>query len=85
MKKIIFGITSLGLGGAERVLVDLANRLSKDYDITIFMIYDGGELKKELDPKIRKVALYRKKYEELTKIDRVKASLKLIIYKKKNI
>ena len=33
------------------------------------MIYDGGELKKELDPKIRKVALYRKKYEELTKID----------------
>ena len=48
MKKIIFGITSLGLGGAERVLVDLANRLSKDYDITIFMIYDGGELKKEL-------------------------------------
>ena len=69
MKKIIFGITSLGLGGAERVLVDLANRLSKDYDITIFMIYDGGELKKELDPKIRKVALYRKKYEELTKID----------------
>ncbi len=83
MKKIIFGITSLGLGGAERVLVDLANRLSKDYDITIFMIYDGGELKKELDPKIRKVALYRKKYEELTKIDRVKASLKLIIYKKK--
>ena len=27
--------------------------------------------------------MYRKKYEELTKIDRVKASLKLIIYKKK--
>lgn len=83
MKKIIFGITSLELGGAERVLVDLANRLSSDYDITIFMIYDGGELKKELNPNIRKVALYRKKYKEFTKIERIKSSLKLIFYKNK--
>ena len=60
MKKIIFGITSLTIGGAERVLVDLANKLSENYDITIFTIYDGGELRKELNPKIRKVALYRK-------------------------
>ena len=29
MKKILFGITSLCIGGAERVLVDLANELSK--------------------------------------------------------
>ena len=27
MKKIIFGITGLTLGGAERVLVDVANSL----------------------------------------------------------
>lgn len=39
MKKILFGITSLSLGGAERVLVDIANNLCNQYDITIFTIY----------------------------------------------
>ena len=38
MKKLLFGITSLGLGGAERVLVDIANELSNKYNITIFTI-----------------------------------------------
>ena len=38
MEKIVFGITGLTLGGAERVLVDLANELSKNYEITIFTI-----------------------------------------------
>lgn len=83
MKKIIFGITSLTIGGAERVLVDLANKLSEKYEVTIFTIYDGGELKKELNSKIKKIALYRKQYKELTKIEKIKASLRLIIYKKK--
>lgn len=83
MKKIIFGITSLTIGGAERVLVDLANRLSEEYNVTIFTIYDGGELKKELNQEIKKIALYRKPYKEFSKIEKLKASLKLIIYKKK--
>lgn len=83
MKKIIFGITSLTLGGAERVLVDLANKLSEKYDVTIFTIYDGGELKKELSPSIKKIALYRKQYKDLSKLERIKASLRLIVYKKK--
>ena len=39
MKKIVFGITSLGIGGAERVLVDIANKLQNEYDITIFTLY----------------------------------------------
>ena len=46
MEKILFGITSLTLGGAERVLVDLANELSKKYEVTIFTIYANGELEK---------------------------------------
>lgn len=83
MKKIIFGITSLTIGGAERVLVDLANRLSEEYSITVFTIYDGGELKKELNSNIKKIALYRKPYKELTNIEKIKASLKLILYKKR--
>ena len=39
MKKILFVAASLRIGGMERVLVDIANELIKDYDITIFTIY----------------------------------------------
>lgn len=65
MKKILFGITSLTLGGAERVLVDLANKLCNKYDITIFTIYGNGELEKQLDAKIKLKTLYSKSYLEL--------------------
>lgn len=58
-KRICFGITKLGLGGAERVLVDITNKLVKNYDITIFTIYDGGELEKELNPNIKRISLYK--------------------------
>lgn len=53
MKKILFGITSLTLGGAERVLVDLSNALCDKYEITIFTIYAKGELEKQLNNKIK--------------------------------
>ena len=58
-KRICFGITKLGIGGAERVLVDITNELIKDYDITIFTIYGGGELEKELNPNIKRISLYK--------------------------
>ena len=51
MKKILFGITSLTLGGAEKVLVDLANELSKKYDVTILTIYAKGEFEKKIKSK----------------------------------
>ena len=57
--KICFGITKLGIGGAERVLIDIANELIKDYDITIFTIYGGGELEKELNPNIKRKSIYK--------------------------
>ena len=62
MKKIIFGITGLTLGGAERVLVDISNRLVEKYDVTIFTIYANGELEKELNPKVHLISLYNYKY-----------------------
>ena len=64
MKKIVFGITSLGIGGAERVLVDIANSLKDEYEITIFTLYGGGAFEKELDSKIKKVSLYKMPYED---------------------
>ena len=83
MKKIIFGITSLTLGGAERVLVDIANKLIEDYDITIFTIYANGELEKELNPKIHLISLYNKKYIDLNKIEKIVIALKILLTKKK--
>lgn len=68
MKKIVFGITSLGIGGAERVLVDIANSLKDEYEITIFTLYGGGAFEKELDSKIKNISLYKMPYEDMKKI-----------------
>lgn len=82
MKKILFGITSLGLGGAERVLVDLSNKLCEKYDITIFTIYAKGELEKQLDPKVKIKSLYDVRYDELSKKQKKLIPLKLFLNKK---
>ena len=83
MKKIIFGITGLTIGGAERVLVDLANKLSYDYDITIFTLYAKGELEKELNENVKLKSLYNKPYKELSKLgQKLFAPLKVLLLKK---
>lgn len=89
MKKILFGITSLTLGGAERVLVDIANQLCEKYEITIFTIYAKGELESQLNQKIKVRSLYDISYSELSKLQKyflmpVRVLLfKKIIYHKK--
>ena len=82
MKKIIFGITGLTLGGAERVIVDLANELCEKYDITLFTLYGKGEFEKELSNKVKLIKMNEKRYEELTKIEKLKISLKIMFHKK---
>ena len=43
MKKVLFLIHDLGYGGAEKVLVNLANNLDKNrFDITIKTLFDVG-------------------------------------------
>ncbi len=43
MKRVLFLIPSLGGGGAERVLVNLANNLSREkYDVTVQTLFDVG-------------------------------------------
>ena len=64
MKKVLFGITGLTVGGAERVLVDIANRLCDKYDITIFTIYGKGILQYQLNRKIKVVSLFKYKYQD---------------------
>ena len=66
MKRIVFGITSLEIGGAERVLVDLVNKIKDEYEITIFTIYGNGSLEKSLPKNIRIQSLYSTPYETMS-------------------
>lgn len=83
MKKIIFGITSLTLGGAERVLIDVANELCNRYDITIFTIYGNGDLENELNSNIKIKTLYNKRYSELTSFEKITLPFKIMLNSKK--
>ena len=82
MKKIVFGITGLTLGGAERTLVDIANRLCYRYDVTIFCLYAGGELEKELSNKIKLIHICKKRYDELSKFEQKYMALKMLFCNK---
>lgn len=54
MKKILFTAPSLSVGGMERVLITLANRLiQNEYDVTILLLDTDETLRSELDPKVR--------------------------------
>jgi glycosyltransferase involved in cell wall biosynthesis len=50
---IWFLIPSLGMGGAERTLVDLANGVSSNgFNVTVWSIIDEGDLREELDSSV---------------------------------
>lgn len=84
MKKVLFGITSLTIGGAERVLVDLTNKLQEndEFDITIFTIYSKGDFEESLNKNIKIISLFDKSYNELTKIQKKIIPLKVLLFKK---
>ena len=84
MRKILFGITGLTLGGAERVLVDIANKLSENdnCEITIFTLYGKGELEKQLSKKVKLKSIYKVKYRDLSKKQKILISLRILLNKK---
>ena len=82
MKKILFGITSLTLGGAEKVLVDLANELSKKYDVTILTIYAKGEFEKKLNSKVKLKSIYDFQFNDMSNFKKKITALKLLLFKK---
>lgn len=53
MRKVLFVIGSLQVGGAETVLVDILNNIYKEYDITLLLIEKRGELLEQLDSHIK--------------------------------
>ena len=82
MKKILFGITSLTLGGAEKVLVDLANELSKNYEVTILTIYAKGEFEKKLNSKVKLKTIYDFQFNDMSNLKKKTTALKLLLFKK---
>ena len=60
-KKILFLIPNLSHGGAERVLVNLANNLSQDkFDVTVQTLFDVGVNKQYLLPHVRYIGGWKK-------------------------
>lgn len=54
MKKVLFLIHDLGQGGAEKVLVNLVNNMDHTkFDITVMTLFDYGENKQFLHPKVK--------------------------------
>lgn len=59
--KILFLIPNLMHGGAEKVLVNLVNNMSKDkYEITVQTLFDEGIHKKNLKSHIRYKSNFKK-------------------------
>lgn len=82
LKKIIFGITTLTVGGAERTLIDIIEKIEKEFKITIFTLYGKGELEKDLPKNIEVKSLYKKSYNEFSKLNKIIISLRLLLFKK---
>lgn len=54
MKKVLFLIHALGGGGAEKVLVNLANGMDKTkYDVTIMTVVNTGIFRENINPDVK--------------------------------
>ena len=51
-KSIAFVVPSLGVGGAERVVVSLANTLIDKFDVSIYLLYNEKNIFYKLSPEI---------------------------------
>lgn len=56
MKKVVFLITNLNIGGAERVLADTVNKLP--FDVTVLTLYGKGDFEKEF--KVKRKTIFKR-------------------------
>lgn len=63
-------------------MVDTANALSKEFDITIFMIYGNGELEKSLNQNIKVKRIFEKSYKECSQLQKIIIPLKILLFQK---
>ena len=63
MKRILFFITSLAGGGAEKVLVNLVNNLDKTkYEVTLLTLFDVGINKQFLKDDVIYKSIFKKSF-----------------------
>lgn len=68
-KKVLFLIHTLGAGGAEKVLVNLVNHMSSDYDVTVMTVIDTGVFKKDLSDQITYKTMFKVPFQKSNKKD----------------
>ncbi|KQL39945.1 hypothetical protein AN960_08220 [Bacillus sp. FJAT-25509] len=69
MKKVLFVVDKMVLGGAEKVLVDIIKNLPKDkYEITIFTLFDGGELSNQIHNSVKRISWFNRQYKGIYRI-----------------
>lgn len=87
MKKIIFLINTLNIGGAEHALVDIANALNKEeFDVTIKTIYDSNSFSDIINSDVKIESYYKtKKNKILDKVCRKMAYLKIKNFSNKTL
>ena len=71
MKHILHIIESLEFGGAEKVLLDLANAMVGQYKITVCLTKRAGELVKEADPRVNIVCLQSAEGNDLSVVSKL--------------
>ena len=77
MKKVLFAITNLDIGGAEKVLVNLVNNLKNDYDITVLTLYNGGQLEETINKKVKIKSILNNRYDNMSFINKKLFALKI--------
>lgn len=69
MKKILFLIHDLSVGGAEKVLVNLVNNMDREqFDITVATLFGGGVNEQFLLPHIKRYSVWKKAFRGNSKI-----------------
>lgn len=54
MKKVVFFIPKLQIGGIENIFITYANKIINDYHVEFVVCKDGGELENKLSPSVTK-------------------------------
>lgn len=66
MKRILFLLTTAEMGGAEKVIINIANKLNKkNFDVKLFLFFKKGELLKTIDPLLKVDYAYSVDYQSM--------------------
>ncbi len=81
MLRVLFLINSLDGGGAERVLVNLVNRMDKNkYEVTVRVLVDSGINREALVPWIRYEKIFKHGFRGINLLDKVPGIYSIIAH-----